>query len=304
MNPVTVEFLTDIIDYAGLFPPAGLPMQAAVENYAVYWKGPYQRLLGRFVVPVARLDEFERAAKGILPDAGWEGNEFWRLSVLIGNDLSSDLRRIDIFNSQYARTDSMMGAALIDTIELKVETAVGIEAATRHLPERLTSYFEIPHDQPHEEWIDAIADNGARAKVRTGGLTPNAFPSSASLARFLVACANADVPFKATAGLHHPIRSLHRLTYEPDSPSGMMHGFLNVFIAAAFAQNGVDEAELIEILDETSPEAFHFDSGGITWRGHDAVRAHLRNTRNLFAMSFGSCSFEEPIADLKKLGLL
>jgi len=135
-------------------------------------------------------------------------------------------------------------------------------------------------------------------------VTADAFPSSFDLARFIKICAEEDVPFKATAGLHHPLRSVNKLTYAPDSASAMMHGFLNVFLAAAFAQNGMDVGRLVELLEERSPESFQFDSGGVTWRDEMIVRGQLRNSRNLLAIAFGSCSFEEPIEDLRKIGLL
>jgi hypothetical protein len=304
MTPTLREFLTDIIDYAGLFPPAALDMRAAVRNYAAYRQGEYSRWLGRFVVPVARLDEFEKAAEGVLPDGGWEGNEFWRLSALGGGDLSSDLSRIAEFNRKYADLDSSAGVAIIDTIEIKAGQAVEIEAAMAMMPEKLTLYFEIPIASDPTELIKSIAGVGTRAKVRTGGVTAEAIPSLSDLARFLAACAEEDVPFKATAGLHHPIRSIHKLTYEPGSPSAMMHGFLNVFLAAAFAQNGMPAKELESLLEEISPEAFQFSSGGVRWREQELVRAHLRNTRSLLAISFGSCSFTEPVEDLQRLHLL
>ena len=82
------------------------------------------------------------------------------------------------------------------------------------LPEGVTAYFELPIDADPAP----LAGGRGRAKVRTGGLTPEAFPAPADLARFLYRCAKARVPFKATAGLHHPIRSMQRCTYEPDSP--------------------------------------------------------------------------------------
>ena len=94
------------------------------------------------------------------------------------------------------------------------------------------------------------------------------------------------------------------MTYAPDSASTVMHGFLNVFLAAAFAQNGMDVDRLVDLLEEKSPEAFKFDSGCVTWRNEMVVRGQLRNSRNLLAIAFGSCSFEEPIEDLKKIGLL
>jgi hypothetical protein len=83
-----------------------------------------------------------------------------------------------------------------------------------------------------------------------------------------------------------------------------MHGFLNVFLAAAFGQNGMDIEPLVAVLEERSPTAFKFESGRVVWRGEQLVRAHLINARHLAALAFGSCSFTEPIEDLQKLGLL
>jgi hypothetical protein len=304
MNHSLRDLLLGLIDYAGLFPPAALDMPTAAREYAEYRESEYRWALGRFVIPVARLDEFEKAAEGILPDGGWEGNEFWRLSALGGGDLSSDLNRIADFNRKYTTLDSSAGVAIIDTIEIKVEQPADIENAMRLMPEKLTPYFEIPIGADPTERIKKITEIEARAKVRTGGVTAEAFPSSFNLARFIKICADEDVPFKATAGLHHPLRSVNKLTYAPDSASAMMHGFLNVFLAAAFAQTGMDVDQLVELLEEKSPEAFRFDSGGVTWRDEMVVRGQLRNTRSLLAIAFGSCSFEEPIEDLKKIGLL
>jgi hypothetical protein len=298
------DLLLGLIDYAGLFPPAALDMPTAARRYAEYREGDYRWALGRLVVPIARLDEFEKAAKGILPDGGWEGDDFWRLSALGAADLSSDLNRIAEFNQKYATLDSSKGVAVIDTIEIKATRSADIENAMRLTPAKLTPYFEIPISDDPTELIKSIAETEARAKVRTGGVTADAFPSSFNLARFIKICAEEDVPFKATAGLHHPLRSVNRLTYAPDSATAMMHGFLNVFLAAAFAQNGMEVDRLVELLEEKSPEAFQFDSGGVTWRDEMIVRGQLRNSRNLLAIAFGSCSFEEPIEDLKKIGLL
>src|SRR5262249_37081247 len=332
MNHSLRDLLLGLIDYAGLFPPAALDMTAATRKYAEYCEGKYRWALGRFVVPVARLDEFEKATEGILPagdlDEDWEENEFWRLSALGGDDLSSDLNRIAEFNQKRATPDSQAGGAVIDTIEIKAARPADIDNAMRLMPAKLAPYFEIPISDDPTELIKSLAETEARAKVRTGGVTADAFPTSFNLARFIKICAEEDVSFKATAGLHHPLRSVNKLTYAPDSTSAMMHGFLNVFLAAAFAQSGMDVDRLVELLEEKSPEAFQFDSGGetwrdevlvtaqaeaefgqimrgyVTWRGEMVVRGQLRNSRNLLAIAFGSCSFEEPIEDLKKMGLL
>jgi len=304
MNHSLRDLLSGLIDYAGLFPPAALDMPTAARKYAEYRESEYRWALGRFVVPVARLDEFEKAVEGILPSGTQERDDFWRLSALGGGDLSSDLNRVAEFNQKHATSDSSAGAATIDAIEIKAVQPADIENAMRLAPANLTPYFEIPIGGDPTELIKSVAETEARAKVRTGGVTVDAFPSSFDLARFIKICAEEDAPFKATAGLHHPLRSVNRLTYAPDSASAMMHGFLNVFLAAAFAQSGMNVDRLVELLEEQSPEAFQFDSGGVTWRDEMIVRGQLRNSRNLLAVAFGSCSFEEPIEDLKKIGLL
>ena len=295
-----------LIDYAGLFPPAALDMTTAVRNYAAYCSGENAWMLGRFIVPVARLDEFALAAKGILPDGGWEGDEYWRLSASSGTDLAADLGRIAAFNQHYVTQPypHQEGLAKIDTIEIKAEQPAGIEAAVKLLPKELIPYFEIPINNDPAELVKVIAAANARAKIRTGGLTAEAFPTAYELARVIAACAEEDVPFKATAGLHHPLRGKYRLTYDADSAFATMHGFLNVFLAAGFAQFGMGPELLVEVLEECDANAFEFDGGGVHWRGNDLVLAHLRNTRTLFALALGSCSFNEPIEDLQKLGLL
>src|SRR6266498_587600 len=304
MNHSLRDLLSGLVDYAGLFPPAALDMRTAARRYADYRESEYRWALGRFVVPVARLDEFEKAVEGILPSGTQERDDFWRLSALGGGDLSSDLNRVAEFNQKHATSDSSAGAATIDAIEIKAVQPADIENAMRLAPANLTPYFETPIGGDPTELIKSVAETEARAKVRTGGVTVDAFPSSFDLARFIKICAEEDAPFKATAGLHHPLRSVNRLTYAPDSASAMMHGFLNVFLAAAFAQSGMNVDRLVELLEEQSPEAFQFDSGGVTWRDEMIVRGQLRNSRNLLAVAFGSCSFEEPIEDLKKIGLL
>jgi hypothetical protein len=298
MNSSLRDLLSVLIDYAGLFPPAALDMATATRKYAEYRESEYRWALGRFVVPVARLDEFERAVEVILPKDASEAGDVWRLTALGGADLSSDLNRITDFNLK------RIGAAVVDAIEIKVARPSDIENAMKLMPMELAPYFEIPIGDDPSELIESVAETEARAKVRTGGVTADAFPSSFNLARFIKICAEEDVPFKATAGLHHPLRSINKMTYAPDSASTTMHGFLNVFLAAAFAQNGVNGDRLAELLEEKSPNAFQFDSGCVIWRGEMVVRGQLRNSRNLLAIAFGSCSFEEPIEDLKKIGLL
>jgi hypothetical protein len=137
-----------------------------------------------------------------------------------------------------------------------------------------------------------------------GGETADKFPAPENMVEFIRLCAAANVAFKATAGLHHPLRSVHRFSYQPDSPSGVMHGFVNVFLAAAFLRAGMETKLALQLLEEQSADAFHFDADGVGWREHRLGRREIAAARRSFAVSFGSCSFTEPIDDLKSLRLL
>jgi hypothetical protein len=158
------------------------------------------------------------------------------------------------------------------------------------------TYCEVPIDT-----LDAVQRVGAFAKLRTGGVKPEAIPSVQEVALFIRACALRRLAFKATAGLHHPLRAMQPLTYEADAPRAVMHGFLNVFLAAAFAWHG--ERDIEPILAETDASAFSFEDRA-RWRDRSLTAAEIRDARREFAHAFGSCSFEEPIQDLIGFGLL
>lgn len=296
----THVLLRNSIDYAGLFPPASLDMGAAVGNYATYRTGEASWALGRFVLPVSRLAEFEESAERPLIRS--PAAQPWRLSAITGPDLDRDLDLVAEFNHRHAAAGA--SAAKVDALEVKASSIGAIEDTMQRLPRHLQAYLEIPTDQNPTELIAAIARRGGRAKVRTGGVTRDAFPTTVNLLRFLQGCIRARVPFKATAGLHHALRAEYRLTYAPDSPTGAMFGFLNLFLASAFlrAGMGVDDAALI--LEETSPRAFQFDERAIGWRDHRLGQDALRGAREEVLVSFGSCSFIEPIAELQALHLL
>ena len=151
------------------------------------------------------------------------------------------------------------------------------------MPRRLSlpTYREAP--------LDRIAQSFA--KVRLGGAAPDAVPPSTHVAGFLCEAAARRLPFKATAGLHHPIRTA-------------MHGFVNVFVAASFAWHGMEREDITAVLDERDPRGFEFGGDGLRWRGRSLSSLQIDSARREFAHSFGSCSFEEPLADLRELGWL
>jgi hypothetical protein len=149
-----------------------------------------------------------------------------------------------------------------------------------------------------------LARQGGKAKIRTGGITAEAIPRSPDVVRFIAAASRANVPFKATAGLHHAMRGVYPLTYKANSPLAPMHGFINLFIAAALLRAGVAETEAQAALDESDPAAFQFGPGSVRWKERRLPIEQIRSTRGQFALSFGSCSFQEPLQDLQALRLL
>lgn len=256
MKPSLRALLDSLIDYAGLFPPASLPIEKAVANYARYREGPHAWALGRFVAPAAKL--------GDVPI------EFPVSALSTPDDLPD-----------------------VDVVEVKASNVAEVEKVAATRGDRAV-FVEITD----LALLDPIKRHGLFAKLRTGGTSTDTFPSSQSVAAFIRACADKRVPFKATAGLHHPIRCTRPLTYEANAPAGVMHGFLNVFLAAALPQY----AE--RILADENTRAFAFDDGGIWWHDLRVTMNEIRRVRENVFLSFGSCSFEEPIDDLQELGWL
>jgi len=288
--------LSGIIDYAGLFPPSQLSMPEAVINYATYKNSNYNWMLGRFICPAGRLDEFLESARDFFSR---DAKGIWRLSVLAGEDIYETVRKVEDFNINNAP------GAVCDVLEIKAETPEQIEKYADLIPAGFTNYFEVPNDERLPDLISAIAVKNQRAKIRTGGVTNDMFPKTGALIRFIRTCLAANIPFKATAGLHHPIRCFRPLTYEPNAPKGTMHGFLNLFLATGFAREGYKPELLEEILEEEFEEVFEFDDNGAYWQKEYFLNnAMLEYLREAHINSFGSCSFEEPIDDLQEIGIL
>jgi hypothetical protein len=234
--PALRALLANLIDYAGLFPPAALPMDAALANYERYRSGEHAWMLGRFVISAAQIDQ--------APE-----NLDWPFAVLSDSD--------------HSRAAAIESKRVVST--------------------RKPTYCEVPMHLTHE-----VKQAGSFLKIRMGGQTEDAVPEIKSVAAWIVTCAERRLPFKATAGLHHPIRA-------------QMHGFINLFLAAAFAWGG--ERNVQPILEESDAAAFRFDDRA-HWRDRSLAADEIAEARRDFAHSFGSCSFEEPIQDLEKLRLL
>lgn len=284
------NLLKGLIDYAGLFPPARLEMALAVQEFERQRKGENGFIVDRFVVPANRLEELAAAR----PPGG---QAIWPLSVLVGyGDLGAERAQIEKLERG--------GLYEIASLEAKPQVPGEVARYVEAFPDRKL-YCELPLKGDPSPWLDALLEFGGRAKVRTGGITAEAFPQVAELARFLFTAAAIQLPFKATAGLHHPLRGEYRLTYDEGSPSGTMHGFLNVFLAAAFLRAGeIDEAATRELLAETRESAFEWTTFGVRWGNYRLSAEAIAESRKGFALSYGSCSIDEPLADLRRLHLL
>jgi len=280
------------VDYAGLFPPAQLPLDQALRNYASYLNGPHHRLLGRFVLPVDRLAEFTELYQRLHATE----QRGWNLSVLASGNPLSDRDAIRSFNA--AHPD-----APITAVEFKLGDKVTLASAAE-TAKGLEGWVEIAAADDPTPILAQLKAVGLNAKIRTGGTTPAAIPPSGRVARFLEACRETAVLAKATAGLHHPVRGSHPLTYAPSSPCAVMFGFLNVFLAAAWVNRGASAADALAVLEEEDASAFACHPDALAWRHHRFTTAELVQARRTVLRSFGSCSFAEPIEGLQALGWL
>ena len=295
-----------LIDYAGLFPPTGAPMDNTVREYASYRGCEDAWMLARLVVPASKLREFVNAAAPLLPKK--EGDEPWRISALLpkaGDPALDDaVESLVAFNEEHARPEN--GLVIVDAAELKGDEPGAIEASARAIPDEIRAFVELPHHEDPRGLIAAVKGAEVSAKIRCGGVTPDLIPPASEVARFIHACAASRTPFKATAGLHHPLRAEQNLTYEDSPPRAVMHGFLNVLLASACAMHDekLSAGDLVPILEATELSAFGFGETGVVAMGRELSNEQLAACREQLFISIGSCSFDEPRDDLRGLGLL
>jgi hypothetical protein len=284
-----------LIDYAGLYPPASLTLEAVARNYATYRTSAEAWLLGRLIVPAERLPEVEALAQM----AGASGGARWPMSVLVGGP-SAIARNLELIENARRATDSVLA---IESVEAGAATTDDVAALADAYPFDVERFIEIPSMPDPASLLDAVAAQGCAAKIRTGGVSSDAFPSPSTVARFLARAASAGVPMKATAGLHHAIRGERRLTYAPGSPSGTMHGFVNlVFAATLLAGEKIDEPLAETLLDDDRSQVFKFGGRAGSWLNAVVTYSEIAHARRVLLRSIGSCSFEEPVAEIKALG--
>lgn len=284
--------LGGVVDYAGLFPPAALAMADAVAEYHRHRQEPSRWALGRFVVPAARLDEFLAAARpaGLLPAPAEDPVV---LSVLATGDLPAGLAAVARVQAACAAEHLQVAA-----IETRATTPAEAREVAAMIPAPLEGWVEIPLGPPPGPLVEAVLAGGARPKIRTGGVAPELFPAPEAVLEFLAEVVRRGTPFKATAGLHHPLRGEYPYTYDEESPRGMMYGYLNLLTATALLREGAPPESAREALLESDPAALRLAADGLHWRGRRFEVARLQELRRQGLRAFGSCSFREPMDEL------
>jgi hypothetical protein len=250
-------------------------------------------MLGRFVVPARRLAEFS-AASCVTSEKAHQGR--WDLSVLLSQETTEeDLAIAQAFAERHPEID-------LAAFETPADSTETIERLRALVPAAQEIYFELPIEATNlSALLAVIARNDACAKVRTGGLEAKSFPSPDALLTFLTACAEARAPWKATAGLHHAIRGAAPLTYEPNSPCATMFGYLNVFLAATALWAGRPQSEALALLSGERRGDLKIEDDAITWHGARLTASEIADSRRNFCRSIGSCSFTEPVEEIRAL---
>ena len=283
MRTVREVLLAHAIDYAGLFPPAGLSLAAAVANYRSHQDSLDAWALGRFVIAASQLPELPPLLAG---DNG-------RLPLtVVCNAPMEDLPGLTRFLQSAPETN-----LLVEAVELKLSDEPALDALLTGSGAPWSRYVEVPLAAAGK-LLPEVHAQGAFAKVRTGGTTESAFPSSEALLSFLEQVVTLRVPFKATAGLHHPLRGRYPLTYERGASDAMMYGFLNLIIATAVLWSGGDTSRAHDALLERDPSSVRFEPGSLRWRDRSFGRESLAALRRNLFHGFGSCSFREPMEEL------
>jgi hypothetical protein len=290
------------VDYAGMFPPCSLELEAALANHARYVRLHDRWMLNAFVLPVGQFD----AAKQFLP-------QFDPTRPLCISALGPKTESATAFREALEETDAAIRSLSAHNVDLvsisqlemflpdNVDSSLLKEA--RSIVGSLRAFWEAPAERA-ERTIALLAEHNSNAdhptfgyKMRTGGVTADAFPTSAQIAPALVAPATHQVPIKFTAGLHHPLRQYR------EEVQTKMHGFLNVLGAAVLAaEHRWDAAQTTAMLEDEDVSSFKFDDEFFAWRDWKIDIQRLRDRRR-FVTTFGSCSFDEPRDDLRALKL-
>ncbi len=318
------------IDYAGLFPPANLPMEKAVASYNGYRECPDSWMLSRFICPTTRLSEFEESYAKLL-----KKREPYRITTL-GRKADEPDRFLEYVQEdvevikQFEECNT--GKVVVDAFELCLPPGLtsqpenlerDLGSASKIIIHHATSsslvtvYYEVALSLSWQEDIDSIIRAITRLnrssitkstsdktsivgfKFRCGGIKTEQFPSVEQVVCCVKSCINERVRLKLTAGLHHPFRHFN------ESVQIKMHGFINIFTAVLLGRrHKLDEVTLTKIIEDEDYTNFQFKEQSFSWKDLNITANQITEGRNNAIVSFGCCNFDEPREDMQKLGLL
>ncbi len=309
-------FMNKLLDYAGLFPPAKLPLYESLVNYSSYTKHKQNGWLGKFILPINKINEcIEIMTKQNVFNNVENKLEF---SIILNscekfNDLNDFIKNDLLLIKKMEKNLSTQ--VTIDSIELyppkevyqpnKVtlfSNMLEIVNEAFHSEKNITAKFiEVPFSENINEYIDLIAKYNIKnsdkifVKLRTGGVTPEHIPSAYHIAQAIRLCAEQQIPLKATAGLHVPVPN--------DNPEvgARLHGFFNIFSCLLLCYSKLlTITEMEHIITDYSYSDFYFTQTGLTVGNKFISNENMSELRNSFIKSFGTCSFLEPIEHLHK----
>src|SRR5215510_4583009 len=295
--------LAHSIDYAGMFPPCSLGLDSALRNQAEFVRSHDKWMLGAFVLPT---EQFDSNKQRLL-----EFNAQHPLRVAaLGPKRDSTNTFLESLDDAGAaiRSLSRDNVDLLSISHLEMFLPKDVDIASlkkaRSILGDLPAFWEAPPERA-EQTIALLAEFNSDAdsatfgyKLRTGGVTADAFPTSVQIAKALVTPATHQLPIKFTAGLHHPLRQYR------EEVQTKMHGFLNVLGAAVLAaEHRWDTNQTATMLEDENMDSFSFNDDFFAWREWRIDTKRLEYRRK-FVVSFGSCSFDEPREDLRALKLL
>lgn len=315
-RPVFVDARHDVlagfIDFAGLLPPASLDLPEAVAEYRAARRGAHAWMLGAFVIPAGRLEDLA----SLLVATMARDEEPWAISVILDGDPATAAVTAAAFEKEMTpaanavRTEVRLPEAVADGRGPQAAADAGRPSAlvAASISTTVVPFLEVPVATSTRqgvanavEAIRLLSTSSRRpfgAKLRLGGLTSDVFPNPDLVAAFIVACRDGDLPFKATAGLHHPVR-------RHDAKLGVMrHGFLNLLVATALAESGADAETIAAVVAEEDGRALRVGTAGLGWRDRHAGADVIKRVRTARFTSYDSSSFDEPIEALEALGIL
>src|SRR5262245_61679291 len=291
------------IDYAGMFPTCSLAFEPPLRNQASYVRSREAWMLNGFVLPVEQFDTARQFLSEFEPDHPL------RVAALGPKTTKADAFLDGLHTATMAiRSFSRNEVYLVAINHLEMLLPDDVDSASlkkaRAIVGELPVFWEAPPERA-EQTVVLIAGQNSNEdtatfgyKLRTGGVTADAFPTSSQIASALAAAATHQLPIKFTAGLHHPVRQFR------DEVKTKMHGFLNVLGAAVLAaEHQWDADQAVLMLEDEDPRSFSFTNEFFAWRDWKINTSPLQYRRK-FVRSFGSCSFDEPRDDLRALNLL